>query len=71
MSRSLIVALTLCLLVYLFVNGLTPFAETCPIVFALLILIFLFFKRANRIFQYRVRKVLRLYLVLSEIKDKT
>ena len=71
MSRSLIVAITLCLLGYLFNNGPTPSAETYPIVFALLILIFLFFRRAKRFSKYRVRKILRLYLTLSEIKDKT
>ena len=71
MSRSLIVAITLCLLGYLFNNVPTPSAETYPIVFALLILIFLFFRRAKRFSKYRVRKILRLYLTLSEIKDKT
>lgn len=71
MSRSLIVAISLCLLGYLFNNGPTPSAETYPIVFALLILIFLFFRRAKRFSKYRVRKILRLYLTLSGIKDKT
>ncbi len=70
MSRSLIVAITLCLIVYLFNNGPTPSTETYPIVFALLILICLFFRRANRFSKYRVQRILRLYLTLSERKDK-
>lgn len=70
MSRSLIVALSLCLIVYLFHNSTTPSAETYPIVIALLILICLFFRRAKRFSRYRVRRILRLYLILSEIKDK-
>ncbi|MCI9527926.1 MAG: hypothetical protein HFH37_13690 [Lachnospiraceae bacterium] len=68
MSRSLIIAIALCLLGYLFNNGPTLSAETYPIVFALLILICLFFRRAKRFSKYRVRKILRLYLTLSEIK---
>lgn len=70
MSRSLIVAITLCLFGYLFNNSLTPSAETYPIVFTLLILICLFFRRANRFSKYRVRKILRLYITLSGIRNK-
>lgn len=70
MSRSLIVALTLCLLVYLFYNSTTPSAEKNPIIFALLILICIFFRRAKRFSKYRVRKIMRLYITLSEIQDK-
>lgn len=68
MSRSLIVAITLCLLAYLFDNSPILSAETYPIVFALLILICLFFRRARRFSKYRVRKILRIYLTLSETK---
>lgn len=70
MSRSLIVAVAICLMMYLFNNSTTPSAETYPIVFALLILICLFFRRAKRFSKYRVRKILRLYLTLSEMKSK-
>lgn len=66
MSRSLIVAITLCLLGYLLNNGQTPSAETYPIAFVLFVLICLFFRRTDRFSKYRVRKILRLYLTLSE-----
>lgn len=65
MSRSLTLALLFCFIFY-FVNIKTPSAKTYAILSALFAVILLFSRRTIRFSQYKVRKVIRLYISMRQ-----
>lgn len=66
MSRSLIVSLPLCLIVYFICNVKSLGVETFIIIFSLVLLIRIFYRRTKRFSTYKVRVILRHYKILNE-----
>ena len=66
MSRSLIVSLPLCLIVYFICNIKSLDIQNLIAIFTMVLLILIFYRRTKRFYTYKVRVILRHYKILNE-----
>jgi len=66
MSRSLIVSLPLCLISYFICNIKSLDVQTFIVIFIMILLILIFYRRTERFSTYKVRVILRHYKILNE-----
>lgn len=66
MSRSLIVSLPLCLIAYFICNMKSLGVQNFIVIFIMVLLILIFYRRTKRFSTYKVRVILRHYKILNE-----
>lgn len=66
MSRSLIVSLSLCLIAYFICNIKSLGVQNFIVIFIIVLLILIFYRRTKRFSTYKVRVILRHYKILNE-----